>query len=1581
MRLKSSNAALVLFLCVLVPTQSWGARYSLVSTTATDAVISFSLDSSEIVSPPLQRGFVFAFSSLPDASCTIRVSGKNASSGASSPLDYTLLSNGWAGAHFLQWISFSPYLQSSPVKASPSGTIAVHFSSPAIATNSASRAFIRNSIAFLPIRQSLKKVQEQFLPAVPFHIGVKLEVQSDGIYEVRADELQNIGVPVDKIVSRTFQLFCNNVEVPIYITNSQRTTMASDDKILFYGKFLRGTTSYYTQFSNTNVYWLTWNTGKTGIRVAEASGAQRKDFTLYQDPQQQQKELTAHDFYDTIHLEQDNDIRWLGSVDVPGDISDFVNSVDSIDNWYWGFIGQDYSTDFSVSLPPPSANANTKAILRIGLMGLTSVSGVTADHNLQVMLNNNPLGDTLKLISWKGQNPCIYTSDPFPLTKLRADSNVVTFLRESKFSDISCLNWMEFAYYRSFASLNNIIRFKNNPLDTGAVFQFEITGFTSPPTDLWDLTSNRLFTDFEVHHISNTSKASYSLVFQDSLTSVNLYFAQTADNRLKPGVMRLDTIATQWDTLVNADYIAVSVDSFLPLFKPLVDVYKKRGITVALVDISDVYNAFSAGIHDPESIRTLLRYIFAHANGKVPRYLLLGGDTTHDLDKNRRERNLVPTHLSRVPGWGPSSDDGYFALLSGNDNFPDLYVGRFPAENRLEMQNLVAKTVNYLSYPVVDSWRDNMLLAGGWENDFTQFNNQVTSEVIGPKMTIFRMDADTGSRYYKNEFTASRTMADYINSGVYAVNFNGHGGGNIWSDSRFFGFDDLDKLYNGQWGKSGKLPFVFSFTCLTGFFESAFYRSLGEEFIRQNNNGALCFLGASAYTSKQANLVMNRVLLDYAVNAHVESIGELIWLTKMEMLARFKNQYLPIVRQYNLLGDPALPWVLAPDSLKLSLSDTSLASSDTLLVKGTSMPLKSGQAKITCSADGTKLDDGIVDLVQGAFSKKFTLKSLTKASTGIVRGFAWNDSQELRGWSEFSKNTIPLRNVSLNKDPIHYGDSVTVSCTFASPDTFSNIALFCLYSIAQQQSSTLNYTGVTMTQAGNGSWQSNAIPITFYGRTGDILFVKFRISYSTGNAQAADTSQTYSFNIAGCPDLAFTTDTLRPAWQGDSIRVNFEVLNGGNAVASPFNMVFFLNNGTAADTVLFLQGKDSLNPGKVRTFSIGIPDTQGTVAITANINPGHVFPEISFDNNTKTCVLRVGYCDMKTPSDTLFSPGKGLRITPVAIMPEKHRVFLFPSVISATQPLTTESAWVPLRGDSISSFFIGARPSLSNTDSLTWTFFRDTTSGLGKKTAASAGKMSVVTYDSSIVSWRFASGNWPSQTPFAGMNTTGSGPFTLSTLSDVAPPQIRTSVNGRELVFLDYSAKGKPFNIMLNDASGVLPASIQVFLNHKILDSNSISRTAHGNNLNNIALTAFPQKQYTIDSLSVYAQDLAGNATTAVFAYMPGEDLAIKFFSCYPNPFSARQDINGNTLQTIRFAFLLTDVARDVTITIYTIGGRVVWKWENTAGTIGYQEVEWNGKTTSGYRIANGTYYAKLIAVNDSKKVIKSIRIAKLEGY
>jgi flagellar hook assembly protein FlgD len=62
------------------------------------------------------------------------------------------------------------------------------------------------------------------------------------------------------------------------------------------------------------------------------------------------------------------------------------------------------------------------------------------------------------------------------------------------------------------------------------------------------------------------------------------------------------------------------------------------------------------------------------------------------------------------------------------------------------------------------------------------------------------------------------------------------------------------------------------------------------------------------------------------------------------------------------------------------------------------------------------------------------------------------------------------------------------------------------------------------------------------------------------------------------------------------------------------------------------------------------------------------------------------------------------------------------------------------------------------------------------------------------------------------------------------------------------------------------------------------------------------------------------------------------------------------------------------------MSGRPVRSW-NFSNLIGYQEIEWDGRDRDGYRIANGTYYAKLIVKNKSKKDKKIVKIAKLEGY
>ncbi len=1574
--------ALSIAAAVCAPAGSFAVEYSIVSAGANDAVISYRLSGNETASAPPERSFVMAFTGRPGVACSFQAQAREQGESAPVGLETKALGAGRAGNDFLQWVAFSPYLPGSALKPCPEGTIRAHFALPIISPASRTSGSVLNGIVRLPLMQTPAKKKEFTLEVPPFRTGVALETDADGIYAVSGNDLRTIGVNLPDLQTKMLRLFCNNLEIPIYITNPHHLTLQADDTVLFYGKFLRGARSYHTQFSNTNVYWLSWESGRPGIRVAPVSGAQRRDARMYQAGSGL-KDLYAGDFYDTLHIEEDNDIRWLGNINTVADIGELSDTADDIDNWYWGFIGQDYATTFTLRLPAAAKNPDARALLRAEVMGLTSLPGTAFDHNLAVLLNNNPIGDTAQTFRWKGQSRFLIETGPFPVSELKADTNTITFLRKSGGSDLSSLNWIEIEYFRTFTALDNQIRFKNSPRDVGDVFQFELKGFSGGNSfDLWDIGSSRLFTDFIVKSSGEKSAPSYSLVFQDSLIRENSYFAQTADKRRRPARMRLDTIRNGWDTLARADYIVVTVDSFLPLVKPLADAYAKRGIKVAAIDVSDVYNAFTAGIRDPESIRSLVRFLFSRAGASSPRYLLLAGDATHDLDKKNRERTIIPTHLSRVPGWGPSSDDGYFAAAD-DALFPALSVGRFPAQTTAEMRSLVDKTVRRLTSLEPGPWRDNLLLLGGWEADFTNFNNSVGSQVIGAAMNTLRMDADTGSPFYRNEFSASKNIADYINAGVFAVNFNGHGGGNIWSDSKFFGYDDLDKLYNGRWGAGGRLPFVFSFTCLTGFFESIFYRSLGEELVRRDRDGALCFLGASAYTSKQANLYMNRILLDYAVNGTFESVGELIKFTKMNMLARFGAQYAPVVRQYNLLGDPALPWHLSPDSLKLSVTD----SASSLKVSGSCRPLAAGHVRLTVNADGKKWDDRTLAFSQGGFFDTVRVKDSAKARSGVVRAYAWNDSQQVRGWSYFAKDEIPVTRVSLDRETVRWGDTVYVSCAYEPPPATSGAAILCLYAISPQTPVShpqggLPETALPMTLSSGGKWVSGPLPLTYSGRVGDMLFVKFRIIYSTETSQVSDTSRTFSFNVEGRPDLAFLPGAPRSSWDRDSIRVNFSITNAGNVAAPPFRSLLFNGNDDSGDTLGVFAVADSLAPGKTLSLAMTVPDSlaHGNIAVTACLNADRLFPEIYFGNNFRTAAMRVCSRDVQSINDSLFSTGRGLCITAAAALPLRHRVFLFSEPVAAGRPLRTESSWAPLLGDSVARFSVGVRPALSDGDSLEWIFRRTEASSVAKKSAL-AGKLAVMRYDSSLSSWRYAQGGWDPQQPAAAARFDGSGPFALGIVSDVKAPQIRALVDGREIVFLDYAAKDKPFNLILSDPSGVVPSSIRLRLNNSSLDPADISPVSPANNYGDIAITAYPRRQRSVDSLSVYAEDFAGNCAAAVFAYMPGEDLRITFLSCHPNPFSAAQDRSGRTAQTIRFAFLITDVARDVSLTVYTIGGNAVWSWRKSTGVIGYQEVEWNGKTANGYRIANGTYYAKLVAAGENKKAVKKIRIAKLEGY
>ncbi len=1477
--------------------------------------------------------------------------------GSISPI--TATSSGWLGNRYVQWFSFNTDLNNKDT-----AEISLSFNQPILRKSDAPQN--TGPIIDLPLIIKPKPIiKRNIIPTHNFSTGLRIDINEDGLYKLTGKEIKELGVPIDNINVKNYKLYCKNIEIPIFIAGSDDGKIDEDDQLYFYGKFLRGETSYYTSYSYSNVYWLCWEGTRPGLRFAEVSGGSEKDPDDYANKTLNQ----ALPFKDTIHVEKDNDIRWLGDLFNVSETSSSPFSDDTIDNWYWGFAGDKELTHFTFNLPSPNSKGNNYCKLRIALGGLSNLNDLDPDHNFSIHLNDDPTG--IEAI-WDGQNEIIVESNTIPVAQIRNGENKITLIKNHPDSipDRIAVNWFEFTYDRNFIAQNNTLKFKTTKDAFNKLTAYSISNFSSKDINLWDISNFRKFQNVNISEISKN----YSISFYDSLGSSGTFIALTSGKYQSPAKIKLDTINPTLFS-ISPDYIIISTDSLITIMEPLKQYYTDQGLSVSTLNIQDIYNVFSYGIHNPESIRKAIQYIYGRNINNPPKYLLFGGDASHDMYKQKEYMNIIPTHLSRTPNWGPSADDGYFAKVNGDDNFADLLVGRLPAENPADMQILIDKTINYLKYPEMNQWRDNLLLAGGFEKDFTSFNNEAVTSLIGDGFNILRMDADPKSSYYVGGSSASDMMAGFINSGVYCINFIGHGGGNVWSDSKFFSYSDLEKLHNSRWSKGGRLPIIFSFTCLTGFFESVFYKSLGEEFLRNSRDGAICFYGAAGYTRRNIDISLSRTMLQNGLSGNFNTLGELINTTEIMMLAQNESEALPLINQYNLLGDPALPWSPAPELSSVTLDKKQHSKNDTLKINGTTNFTGSGHVSIKVMADNSIWDEKLTTISNGSFTSEISLKTNSSTASGTIRTFAWNDTSVERGTVTFSKDAFALYDLKTDPNIPIAGKQIELECRIDLPDSTEVPIVQCLYTIGDPAEEFYNFSDSSYTflykDSLSGLWKSTTPIIVPENDLGNFssphLILQFK---STG---LLGISQYYSFKIQGITDLEILSSNSYISMINDSLKLCFAILNSGSEKAYSPSILFITDsNDTLYNSII----SDTIQIGETYNCTTSIIDLNGEYNITGSVNFANTIKESDFSNNTITFPFSLSVRDMLVPTDTLKSIGNGLLVNPYKNLSYQRRVFVFYKPLEESSPLQTSSKFNSSGNDSLMSFKVISRPALADTDSLKLTFFSS------KDTLAdSITNASIFAYNEDDSLWTFEGNDRDSSTEEVTIVTQSRSFLAPAIYLDKTGPQIRAYVNGKEVLYVDYIAKGMPFNIIFSDTSGIDPTSISIKLNGEDLSNEQYSASSKNSSSTSLTITAYPPEINSVDTLSIYAKDLAGNESEKDFIYRPGQKLDIKFFSCHPNPFAARKG------DVIRFAYLLTDAASSVEMTIYTIAGRPVWRWKNDRQLTGYQEISWDGTTMNdringkGFRLANGTYYAKLVVKNSKRKVEKIIRIAKLEGY
>ena len=259
----------------------------------------------------------------------------------------------------------------------------------------------------------------------------------------------------------------------------------------------------------------------------------------------------------------------------------------------------------------------------------------------------------------------------------------------------------------------------------------------------------------------------------------------------------------------QGNMLIISYGSFMAEMQPFVDWKNTIGIPTEMVDV--------ATIGTSSAIKT---YIANYYNTNGLTYVLLVGDAAQ-----------VPTSYAS----GDSDND--YSYIVGSDHYPDLFVGRFSAENTSHVQTQVQRTIEYEQSPTTgyDWYTKSIGIASDQgpgddnEYDYQHIRNMQTDLLAYTYTYNYELfDGSQGGNDASGNPTPTMVGND-INSGASIILYTGHGSTTSWGSSGFSS-TNVNSLTN-----NGRLPFIWSVACVNGNFVGT--TCFGEAWQRATNGG------------------------------------------------------------------------------------------------------------------------------------------------------------------------------------------------------------------------------------------------------------------------------------------------------------------------------------------------------------------------------------------------------------------------------------------------------------------------------------------------------------------------------------------------------------------------------------------------------------------------------------------------------------------------------------------------------------------------------------------------------------------------
>ncbi len=372
------------------------------------------------------------------------------------------------------------------------------------------------------------------------------------------------------------------------------------------------------------------------------------------------------------------------------------------------------------------------------------------------------------------------------------------------------------------------------------------------------------------------------------------YLAVSPQALLRPGIRR-PSPGDLRDTANQADYLLLAPRELLAAATPLLELRERQGLRARAVALEEVFDLFGYGERSAEAIHDFLAYAYHRWSSPSPRYVLLLGDATFDPKDyaGTGVKDQLPAFMFRSTYLWTVSDQAY-AAVNGEDDLPDLAVGRLPASSLEQAQSLVQKLVAFeenrfdLSGPAV-LVADNADQAGDFEADADDIASGVLASHPTEKIYLSRLGIAP---------TQSEILAAF-DRGASLMSYVGHGGTAIWASENLLSSWDMSKF-----SPQAQQPLLFTMNCLNGYFLPPAFDSLGEALVKAEGKGAIAAFSPSGLSLDAAAHLYHKALLKQIVSGRHARLGDAILAAQGDYADT--GAFPELLRVYNLLGDPAI---------------------------------------------------------------------------------------------------------------------------------------------------------------------------------------------------------------------------------------------------------------------------------------------------------------------------------------------------------------------------------------------------------------------------------------------------------------------------------------------------------------------------------------------------------------------------------------------------------------------------------------------------------------------------------------------------